>query len=321
MHLQRLVPAMFVTACFAAGCDPEMVDDADRGEISLRPGGTSNGGVWLNTSSIGSTAFQEFDLTGALHDGMRLMGVKLKGPNNTWIDATGGEVVDGNLRAKVGKTVYAGAQLVGSRWLLDIVDDEGGVTPVEIWIASHTQVSPKESRYVFKTLDDNGAETFVCEADSAGQHTSIPMRDITVDAATGDMSPRSKTVYLACTSGAIGKAIVWGYRPWERSLAEFELATRMVRADYCLDGMSWTEPGIHLQVRDKYNINTFVQAADPTEVVWTTAGAACVTQPRNPLFTASQIVCDGQPLPLCPANVTMTSFPGTVFWSKNAAPQ
>lgn len=322
MHFQRLLPVvMLLSASFAAGCDPEFVegDDGDLGAVSLRPSG-ANGGVWLNTSSIGSTAFQEFDLTGAVHDGMRLTGVKVKGPNDTLLTATSGEVVDGNLRVKVGKTVYSGAQLVGARWQLNIVDGQTE-TPVEIWIESHVQISPRESRYVFKALDADGMESYVCDADSSGAHTSIPMKDITVDAATGDMAGRPMTVYLACTSGAIGKAMVWGYRPWERPLPEFEAATRMVRADYCFDGMSWTETGMALQVRDKYNINTFARAEDPTEVVWTKDGAACLTQPRNPTYVAAQVTCDGQPLPACPANTSMTSYPGTLFWTKNVTPQ
>ena len=320
MHLRSLLPVMIVTACFAAGCDPMIDEDADLGEVSLRPGSGSNGGVWLNTSAIAGTEFAEFDLTGAVHDGMRFRGVKIKGPKNKWIEATGGEVVDGNLRASAGKNIYTGAALIGSRWQIDIMNGNSAQR-VELWIESHVQVSPKESRYVFRTHDENGAETYVCDADSEGLHTSIPIKDITVDRATGDMTARSKTAYLACTSGAIGKAISWGYRPWERSLAEFELATRMVRADYCLDGTSWTEPGLSLQVRDKYSINSFVRPEDPTEVVWTSAGTACVTQPRNPLYLANEVTCDGQPLPACPTETTMASFPGTVFWTKNVLAQ
>lgn len=329
MKFRSLVPSLILSVGLFAGCD-EHVDavDGELGEVSLRPGSGSSGGVWLNTSTIGTTAFSELDLKGNVHDGVQFTSAKLLRPGSVWMNVIEGQVVDGNLKAKGSNGVwYAGADLVGSRWSLTLsnadtdhdgdhdADDEASVA-TEIWITSHVQVSPRESRYVFETFDDDGAAVPVCEADSAGNHTMIPMKDITVDDFTGHMTPRKDTLYLACTSGAIGKAIVWGYRPWERPLGEFEVATRMVRADYCFDGMSWTETGLPIQVKDKYNINTFLYASDPTEVVWTKTGAACISTPRNVTYGASQVTCNGQQLPTCAGNVSMTTYKDTLFWTK-----
>lgn len=313
MNARSLCSLLIVSAGLVAGCDGIEGVDEDLGQVTLRPG--SFGGVWLNTSLIGATLFSEIDLKGASHDGVRFNGLQIQRPGDPWLTASSVYVADGNLKAKVGTTTYSGADLVGSRWQLTLLDEADG-GEVEIWIASHVQVSPKESRYVFETLDLDGNVVPVCAADSAGNHTLIPIKDVTVDAMTGDMATRKDTVYLACTSGAIGKAIVWGYKPWDRVLSEFEVATRVVRADYCFDGTPWTETGIALQLRDKYNINTFLHASDPTEVVWTKTGAACVSTPRNSIYSAAQVVCDGQALPLCPANTSMSTFSGTLFWTK-----
>jgi len=308
-----LVSVVLMTAGLALGCDPEAPEDGvEDGEVSLRPG--TGGGIWLNTSLIGTQTFSEFDTTGAVHDGIRFTGLLLQRPNNQWL-AANPEVKDGTLKGKVGKTSYEGVDLIGSRWQFNLVD--GAVeTPVEIWIESFTQISGKEARYTFMTLDSNGVAAPICDADSSGTYNAIPVKDITVDAATGDMVARSKTAYLACTSGAVGKAIVWGYRPWERSLSDFEVATRMVRGDYCYDGMSWTETGVALQVRDRYNINAFLDATGPTEAVWTKTGSACLLTPRNPVFGQAAVTCDGQPLLTCPANVGMTTYSDTLFWTK-----
>lgn len=314
-HRLMILASTLMTVSLALGCDPETLADDAEGVVSLRPVG---GGVWLNTSSIGTQTFSEFDITGAVHDGVRFTGLRISRPGNTWLAATP-EVTDGNLKGKASKTTYVGVDLVGSRWQFNLVN--GAVeTPVEIWIDTFTQISPKEARYTFKTLDSNGVARPICDVDSAGSYNAIPVKDITVDSAIGDMASRAKTVYLACTSGAVGKAIVWGYRPWERPLADFELATRMVRADYCHDGMSWTETGIALQVRDKYNINTFLDATDPTEVVWQANRAACIGTPRNPAFGPGAVTCDGQVVPTCPANLTMTTYGGTIFWTKLSVP-
>lgn len=327
MNVRILVPSLILSVGLFTGCDDVGAVDDERGEVSLRPGSGSSGGVWLNTSAIGTTPFSELDLKGNVHDGVQFTGAKVLRPGGVWLTVTEGQVVDGNLRAKANGTWYTGANLVGSRWYLTLTnadtdhdgdhdqDDEPSVA-TEIWITSHVQVSPRESRYVFAHYDDDGVEVPICDADSAGNHTAIPMKDITVDAFTGAMATRKDTLYLACTSGAVGKAIVWGYRPWERMLPEFEVATRMVRADYCYDGMSWTANGTAVQVRDKYNINTFLDPNDPTEVVWTKTGGACLTTPRNATYGASQVTCNGQQLPVCPANTSMTTYANTLFWTK-----
>jgi hypothetical protein len=336
MYAHRLVSVLSIavmTAAFTSGCDPEDVqlDGAGEAEVSLRPFGS--GGVWLNTSSIGSKAFSEFDLAGQLHDGVRLTGVLIKRPNNLFVTATQGEVIDGQLRARVGNTIYTGAGLVGSRWRLlipeydynyddndgddgDDDDDDNGVRNVEIWVSAYTQVAPNEGHYTFQTLNEQGQPTFICDADASGSRAAIPIRNITVNRATGDISARPSTAYLACTSGAIGKAITWGYKPWQRSLHDFEVATRMIRADYCFDGNSWTTTGTALQVRDAYGINDFAYQTEPTEVVWTTTGVACLTQPRSATYAAPQVTCGGKALTTCPTNLTLSTYPNTLFWTK-----
>lgn len=316
MHARKSLALFTLSLTVGAGCDADVgADRAGDGGIA-RSGSGGYGGVWLNTSAIGSQPFSEMDLTGALHDGVQVTGVKVKGPNNGWITADKTEVVDGTLRVKVGKAVYAGAALVGARWSVTLVDAQGVAVPRELWIESVELLSWKEARYTFQTHDDDGKVVYLCDADALGSHSAAVIKDVTIDPFTADMAPRKHTAYFACVSGAVGKAITWGYRPWERSLAEFATSVRVVRADYCFDGMSWTEPGTALQLKDRWNINTFVSAAAPTEAVWTKAGIACLTRPRASIYTAEQVTCDGKPIPSCPANLTMSTHADTQFWTK-----
>ncbi len=316
MHAFKILALITLSLNVGAGCDVEVDQDGVEGVINGRSGSGGYGGVWLNTSAIGSQPFSEMDLTGALHDGVQVTGVQVKGPNNTWIKADKTEVVDGTLRIKVGKTVYAGAQLVGARWQVNLVNDEGVATPRQLWISAVDVISAKEARYTFQTHDDDGQVMHLCDTDVQGSHGAAVIKDVTIDPFTADMAPRKETAYFACTSGAVGKAVTWGYRPWERSLAEFATAVRMVRADYCFDGMSWTQSGTALQLKDRWNINTFVSAAAPTEVVWTKTGIACLTQPRALTYSAEQITCNGKAIPSCPAKLTMTTYADTQFWTK-----
>ena len=320
MHAFKILALLTLTLNAGAGCDEALEFDAAGHGIAVRSGSGGYGGVWLNTSAIGSQPFSELDLTGALHDGVRALGGQIKGPNNSWIPVNKAEIIDGALRVKAGQNFYSGAALVGARWQLALVDGQGVEDPREIWIAAVEVISAKESRYTFQTYDDEGQVSYLCDADAVGSHAAALIKDVTIDPFTADMAPRKHTAYVACVSGAVGKAITWGYRPWERSLPEFAAAVRVVRADYCFDGMSWTENGTAMQVKDRWHINTFLSAAPPTEVVWTKTGIACLTQPRALTYSPEQVTCDGKAIPSCPANVSMSTFPDTQFWTK-LAPQ
>ncbi len=327
MNSRSLVSLLVLTSGAVLGCDPDLGGATPDDATFLRPGG--GGGIWLNTSALGSKEFSEIDLTGQLHAGVKLNSVQIKLPGDQWLLATSTDVVEGQLRAHVGQTTYTGADLIGSQWNISIPDydyewddpidgtkEDNGLRQVVLWISHYSEDAVNQGRYTFLTLDEFGEPNYVCDSDADGFHAAIPAKDVSVDPQTGDMTARPSTVYLACVSGAVGKAMLWGYKPWERTLAEFEVASRVVRADYCFDGVSWTTTGVHLQVRDNFAVNDFLREEDPTEVVWTAAGLACIGQPRNPMYNAPQVTCNGTPLPTCATEMTLATYPGTMFWTK-----
>ena len=91
---------------------------------------------------------------------------------------------------------------------------------------------------------------------------------------------------LTCTSGAEGKCILLGYRPWESvgatSLRDIHAACiRMIRADYGGDGTSHTRDGTLIAFRDNLGIRDFPADNDmPFEAAWGPDGAVCVARPR-----------------------------------------
>lgn len=87
---------------------------------------------------------------------------------------------------------------------------------------------------------------------------------------------------LACQGEAMAKCVNFGYRPWAKSgsvsLADAHQAcTRMLRADYCGDGMSHTTDGQWVNVFDNYNIEVDTETW-AFEAEWDTEGARCITQ-------------------------------------------
>lgn len=95
-------------------------------------------------------------------------------------------------------------------------------------------------------------------------------------------------ITFACTSGAIGKCVRWGYAPWRsaggRSLADAHLAcVRLVRADYCGDGVGHTKDDTQIDVWDVFGVLTREERAGHPEVfeaAWSPAGAVYLGVPR-----------------------------------------
>lgn len=92
---------------------------------------------------------------------------------------------------------------------------------------------------------------------------------------------------LTCSSGAVGKCVRFGYRPWAigpdgHSLAPQHAAcVRMVRADYGGDGRPWTKDGMSIDVYDPQDIQKPDMSSDQTfEAGWSPEGAVCVRHIR-----------------------------------------
>ena len=105
--------------------------------------------------------------------------------------------------------------------------------------------------------------------------------------ADGMLEPAEPGIFeLACTSGALGKCVRFGYRPWAFAqgleLRElYNACIRMVRADYCGNGTATTKDGQAIDMYDDLGIQK--PENDPAmefEAGWTEEGAACVRHTR-----------------------------------------
>ncbi|HET6467027.1 MAG TPA: ADYC domain-containing protein [Geminicoccaceae bacterium] len=87
--------------------------------------------------------------------------------------------------------------------------------------------------------------------------------------ATGEHLPGPGTFGITCTGGATGKCVRYGYKPWGedaegRPLWDLhQTCVRLVRADYCGDGVSWTETGTLIDLYDRRGIQARSASATP----------------------------------------------------------
>ena len=166
-------------------------------------------------------------------------------------------------------------------------DKRRDVAPADvIWLHSFAVEGP------------DGAWGPLCEdgPDGRRQAISVAGRFSYADGRLGAGEPGS--FELACTAGAMGKCVRFGYHPWQtRDLPQpvshhdgepvpsqldlFNACIRMVRADYGGDGTGTTRNGMLIDLYDDYGI----QAPDldhrmTFEAGWTQDGAVCVNHPR-----------------------------------------
>src|SRR5690606_1766899 len=169
--------------------------------------------------------------------------------------------------------------------------------PIYQWGRYVAGATFSESSYVPTCVEDSYP---VLGGELHTQHAYF-VKNLAVDEATGDFSFAPNVLFSACTSGMTGKAMTWGYYPWQHGMAAHELATRVGRADYCGSGESWTFPGNGLQIRDVHGVSDWHDEDFPIEAAWDATGAICLGTPRHvPLRdNPSNIECDGQSLPTC----------------------
>jgi hypothetical protein len=143
---------------------------------------------------------------------------------------------------------------------------------------------------------ESGAWMPLCSPDVLGRRTGFPVPD-----GSGAFS-------VTCTSGAEGKCILLGYRPWEerpggipmRDL--YRACIHLIRADYGGDGRPATRDGTVIDVYDRFGIQSpshffptsatsrpvrpdagaAAAAAMTFEAAWGPDGALCVAHPRIP---------------------------------------
>lgn len=115
----------------------------------------------------------------------------------------------------------------------------------------------------------------LCKPDAKGRNLGFPLPD-----GRGGFD-------LTCTSGAVGKCVRLGYRPWEEHpggppLRDLHRACiHMVRADYGGDGSANTRDGTLIDLQDRFGIQAFEPpGAMAFEAAWGVDGAVCVARTR-----------------------------------------
>lgn len=197
------------------------------------------------------------------------------------------EVVGTEIRVVLGDgSVLQRERLIGAT--LAFTDAQGKSVRVRIEDIEADRKDPDGDVLLYRLLTpDAAAGTWrpLCDPGPDGRTFGFPLAGAW-DEAGNPIAGRPGAFTIACTSGAIGKCVRFGYKPWKtvggvRLDRHHAACMRMVRADYGGDGTAFTRDGHRIDVFDEDGVQQpDNDPADAFEAGWAPEGAVCIHHPR-----------------------------------------
>lgn len=253
----------------------------------MRMNGFQLNGIDLNGPVLQGTKLNGIDLNGPVLNGPVLQGVQLNG------SALQGVFSDGT---RTPTQALVGAELVGRL-------SDGSTVPIFI-DAVRENPEAKNADVVLYQVSYGAGHEPLCSRDQGGAPVLATAIANTWDEKTGARIDKADTFTFACQGAALYKCVAAGYKPWKTvdspkgpvSLADYHQAcTRMIRADYCGDGTSYTLDGTLIDMADGLGIQsaeTGDRADFAFEAAWGADGAKCVSKTRYRLAALPQCLVD-----------------------------
>jgi hypothetical protein len=295
--LASLVPSALL---LTAACDVSDIGD-DLGQVALRPYGCSVcGGGLGNSPVVNGASLREFSLDGTLNkDGVRIVGGEFPGDKHRF-----SLVVDPAEEQWVGvkdsQTSFTGVELAGSRLILEVGGVEVSVelTAVEK-VPSWSNSGSTETVYRALYKDVNGQQASLCPSLNLDEQWFTLLSGETYHDDNTIGADQGAWVTIACMGQAAAKMKMLGYGPngtRGATLDERRTTLRMITADYCGTGHSFTASGVHVAWRDAaMTVEPPFEEAE-IEAKWGPNGATCLKTPRLVDRKDVDDVCD---IPTC----------------------
>jgi uncharacterized protein YjbI with pentapeptide repeats len=276
----------------AQACAPSDQLDA---EGRLEPGVATAPAEGVNTSdvSINGVSINGVSINGVSINGVSINGVSINGVSINGVSINGSELVgEASDGTPYGGTAFVGAELAG-----ELPSDslplrvDGARAAGDVW---YYQVS----------YDAGSGRQSLCGLDGGGnpvEAVALAGRwNMSQGVAGGGAWINDPVAFtFGCRTAALAKCVDLGYKPWASAGAvslrdHHQACTRVLRADYCGDGRSWTVNGTPINLYDGIAIQ-----ADTTswkiEAEWTTDGARFITnatsQARMKLVSGTPPAC------------------------------
>jgi hypothetical protein len=287
--MHRTIVAGFTFAA-ALGCTLPMDPPPSAGiSQSLNTeNGISLNGISLNGISLNGISLNGISLNGISLNGISLNGISLNGIslNGTSLDA---------------------AMFVGSSWIGLLSD--GSSLAMRIDAASQGTGANSDLGLYQVSYQTAAGWQPLC-----GVAAGVPVEAVAVPGTWnqaqgvpgGGAYASSTTLFSwACRGTTIAKCAEFGYKPWTGRTPQLASCVRLLRADYCGDGVPHTTDGLLVNLYD--NVGILSDTARWTvEAEWTPSGARCITRTGVTRFREV-----GLPAPSCAAALSRSTSCGS----------
>ncbi len=282
----------------AAGCDPV---DEDLGEVTLRPWtctwcGYSGG----NSANINGADLSNIHLRESFGDGMVL------GPLSSGLNMNLRLGIDPQTDRFIGlagdDVVLSGADMVGAKIAVILKNGQNiwlTISAIDNQIASWSDSGGTITAYR-ATYFNQGNEQSLCPSTNPENQWFTLIPDERYGAGTNEVEEAPGTVTIACVGEAAAKMKLLDFHPHgnrQASVAERQATLRMVTADYCGTGRSFTVNGTPVAWRDAAGLVEPVGAENVMEALWDADGAVCLGKPRY--ASLDEVIGECGEIPTC----------------------
>jgi hypothetical protein len=231
-------------------------------------------------------------INGMYMNGVRMNGVRMNGVcmNGVRMNGTALEGTPEGGTASVEGTGFSGADM-------EAVLADNTITYVHVASVSTTEVP---GVYTYVVLESGVS---ICGYDAQGNPVSAIALEGTWDYATGAHVNNPDQFTLACRGAVLAKCVEWGYprwNSWQESNGQsthsvpfrnfHDACVRMVRADYCGDGVPHTVDGTLIDVWDAAGIQSQTPGTGMLpEAEWSASGATCIKRPRYAVLEGASV--------------------------------
>lgn len=315
---------LVVCALFAAGAGCDVEEGGPR-DVELERWSSGGGGGYsgwgcrtcgyTNSPVLGTHPINEFYVGNAPPTGLGLVGIEDYNAKVYPVDFEGDMIV----AYKGGQTIK-GPALVG--WKLIFADDKGNDFEVEIfnheqhadWFKGH-----EVNTYALAYNDYSGGELqqlSLCPNITLDETAVTALVDETYDLASNEVKPTGKGwVTFACRGHALAKMKMLGYAPGDTygsKIPDRQATIRMITADYCGSGHSFTQIGQPISWVDRAQHQPLDGGEDRNkiEALWDEDGAICLNTPRYAAIKDVNKKCGK--FPACKPD--LKKFSGGALW-------
>ena len=252
--------AIWSVAVLCTACATNLDDDVGVVHQNV----VSDNGTTLNGTSLNGTSLNGTSLNGTSLNGTSLNGTSLNGTslNGTSLNGT-----------SLNGTSLNGTSLNGTSLNSTWTGTTSNGATVNLRIDSATQGDVDTWFYAVSYETESGWSP-LCGLDGTG----VAIQAIAVPGVwdgTASYSGSATQFTWACRAKSIAKCVELGYKPWDGASDEMASCVRLLRADYCGDGTSYTLDNTLLNLYDASGIQSDTESW-PLEAEWTPAGARCV---------------------------------------------